>query len=241
MSVSLPAGADPAAVFLSLSGSGGFKHNARLGGDRTILFEGLQPGTYYLKPLLREHSFEPPVANLQLEDGQQLELDLTAVRTAWGISGLVTSGAQQGLEVGSLRDQVLGFDCVFLRCVWADLAIAVAQWHRVSSPTLPVACVCSCHCHDCWCTCRGVGFIAGGRQPSTLVQLSHSHDPLLPLPPSSLPAVHTSCRRLASPAQQPQSEARLCLALWWRPAEVTLVLCWTAPLRTTVGRTGWAT
>jgi hypothetical protein len=92
VSVSLPAGADPAAVFLSLSGSGGFKHNARLGPDRTILFQGLQPGTYYLKPLLREHSFEPPVADVQLDDGQQLELELTAVRTAWGISGAVTSG-----------------------------------------------------------------------------------------------------------------------------------------------------
>lgn len=95
MSVSLPAGADPAAVFLSLSGSGGFKHNARLGGDHSILFQGLQPGTYYLKPLLREHSFEPLVADLRLEDGEQLELELTAVRTAWGVSGSVTSGAQQ--------------------------------------------------------------------------------------------------------------------------------------------------
>lgn len=80
-------------MFLSLSGSGGFKHNARLGSDLAITFQGLQPGTYYLKPLLREHSFDPPVADLQLADGQQMKLTLKAVRTAWGISGAVKSGA----------------------------------------------------------------------------------------------------------------------------------------------------
>jgi hypothetical protein len=77
---------------MSLSGSGGFKHNARLGADKTIVFQGLQPGTYYLKPLLREHSFDPPVADVQLADGEQLDLQLTAVRTAWGVSGSVKSG-----------------------------------------------------------------------------------------------------------------------------------------------------
>lgn len=94
MTVDLPAGTDPTGVFLSLSGSGGFKHNARLRADQAITFQGLQPGTYYLKPLLREHSFEPPVADLQLADGQQMELTLSAVRSAWGISGAVKSGGR---------------------------------------------------------------------------------------------------------------------------------------------------
>ena len=92
VTVDLPAGTDPSGVFLSLSGSGGFKHNARLGADRSITFTDLQPGTYYLKPLLREHSFDPPVADVRLADGQQMELTLTAVRAAWGISGAVKSG-----------------------------------------------------------------------------------------------------------------------------------------------------
>lgn len=92
VSVDLPGGTDPSGVFLSLSGSAGFKQNTRLGSDKTITFQGLQPGTYYLKPLLREHSFEPPVADLTLDDGQQMQLTLRAVRTAWGISGAVTSG-----------------------------------------------------------------------------------------------------------------------------------------------------
>lgn len=90
--MALPRDTDPSGVFLSLSGSGGFKHNTRLGSDRSSTFQGLQPGTFYLKPLLREHSFDPPVADIQLEDGQQMELELTAVRTAWGISGAVKSG-----------------------------------------------------------------------------------------------------------------------------------------------------
>lgn len=94
MTVDLPSGAEPSAVFLSLSGSGGFKNNARLGADRSLTFYDLQPGTYYLKPLLREHTFEPPVADLQLEDGQAVDMTLTAVRKAWGISGVVTSGAE---------------------------------------------------------------------------------------------------------------------------------------------------
>ena len=40
---------------------------------------------------MREHSFDPPVADLQLADGEQKEVALTAVRTAWGISGAVKS------------------------------------------------------------------------------------------------------------------------------------------------------
>jgi hypothetical protein len=60
-----------------------------------VVFQGLQPGTYYLKPLLREHSFDPPVADLRLADGEQKEVALTAVRTAWGISGAVKSSEVQ--------------------------------------------------------------------------------------------------------------------------------------------------
>jgi hypothetical protein len=92
VSVDLPAGTSPSAVFLSLSGSGGFSSNARLGPDSTLAFQDLRPGTYYLKPLLREHQFEPPVADLALEDGQAATVTLRAVRNAWGISGAVTSG-----------------------------------------------------------------------------------------------------------------------------------------------------
>lgn len=99
VSVDLPPTAEPSAVFLSLSGSGGFKNNARLGSERTLTFYDLQPGVYYLKPLLREHRFEPPVAEMELSDGQAADVRLTAVRTAWGISGLVTSG-----EVDSQQD-----------------------------------------------------------------------------------------------------------------------------------------
>lgn len=92
--VDLPQAADPSGVFLSLSGSGGFKNNARLGSDKSLTFYDLQPDVYYLKPLLREHQFDPPVAEMQLSDGQAEQVRLTAVRTAWGISGVVTSGGQ---------------------------------------------------------------------------------------------------------------------------------------------------
>ncbi|KAF6256204.1 hypothetical protein COO60DRAFT_1702424 [Scenedesmus sp. NREL 46B-D3] len=91
VAVDLPAGTNAAGVFLSLSGSGGFKSNARLGPDSSLTFHDLQPGTYYLKPLLREHQFEPPVADLALGDGQAATVTLTAVRNAWGISGAVVS------------------------------------------------------------------------------------------------------------------------------------------------------
>jgi hypothetical protein len=94
VSVKLPAGTQPSAVFLSLSGSSGFKSNARLGPGSSLTFQDLQPGIYYLKPLLREHQFEPPVADLALEEGQAAEVTLTAVRSAWGISGAVTSGKE---------------------------------------------------------------------------------------------------------------------------------------------------
>lgn len=97
VSVDLPAGTQPSAVFLSLSGSGGFKSNARLGPDSSLTFQDLQPGTYYLKPLLREHQFEPPVADLVLADGQAAAVTLTAVRSAWGIGGTVTSGEERCL------------------------------------------------------------------------------------------------------------------------------------------------
>jgi hypothetical protein len=105
VAVVLPAGTSPSAVFLSLSGSGGFKSNARLGPDSTLTFQDLQPGTYYLKPLLREHQFEPPVADLALKDGQAATVTLTAVRNAWGISGAVAAGTrhQQNL-VSSLKE-----------------------------------------------------------------------------------------------------------------------------------------
>ena len=71
------------------------------------MFQGLQPGTYYLKPLLREHSFDPPVAHLQLADGEQKEVALTAVRTAWGISGAVKSSK---CEIWGTEATLIGLD-----------------------------------------------------------------------------------------------------------------------------------
>lgn len=59
----------------------------------------MQPGTYYLKPLLREHSFDPPVADWQLADGEQEEVALTAVRTVWGISGAVKSSQSRSVTL----------------------------------------------------------------------------------------------------------------------------------------------
>jgi hypothetical protein len=68
--------------------------HCRLGADRILTFLDLQPGTYYLKPLLREHQFDPPMADIRLEDGEAREITLQAVRTSWGISGTVTSGRE---------------------------------------------------------------------------------------------------------------------------------------------------
>lgn len=71
-------------VLLSLTGDGSFVRNApvRPGDNHTFL--GLNPGSYFLRPLLKEYQFEPPTHAVDLQSGEQLTVHFSATRVAYG-------------------------------------------------------------------------------------------------------------------------------------------------------------
>ncbi|XP_002975824.2 nodal modulator 1 [Selaginella moellendorffii] len=78
-------------VLLSLSGDDGYRKNAVAPPGGKFAFDGMFPGSFYLRPLLKEYSFSPPAQALELLSGATLETTFIARRTAYSIYGRVSS------------------------------------------------------------------------------------------------------------------------------------------------------
>ncbi|KAM4584395.1 BOS complex subunit NOMO1 [Odontesthes bonariensis] len=77
-------------VLLSLSG-GHFRSNLLTQDTGLLTFSNLSPGQYYFKPMMKEFRFEPASQMITVEEGQNLSIDITGVKTAYSCYGAVQS------------------------------------------------------------------------------------------------------------------------------------------------------
>uniref|UniRef100_A0A3P9MQS5 Nodal modulator n=1 Tax=Oryzias latipes TaxID=8090 RepID=A0A3P9MQS5_ORYLA len=77
-------------VLLSLSG-GQFRSNLLTQDTGLLTFNNLSPGQYYFKPMMKEFRFEPASQMITVEEGQNLSIDITGIKTAYSCYGAVQS------------------------------------------------------------------------------------------------------------------------------------------------------
>ena len=83
-------------VLLSLSGMS-YRSNNMTNAHGTLEFLNLSPGPYFLKPMLKEYLFEPPQLSLEIQEGAQKNVTISAVRIEYSCFGKVTSLNRQVL------------------------------------------------------------------------------------------------------------------------------------------------
>ncbi|GBG60819.1 hypothetical protein CBR_g12556 [Chara braunii] len=76
-------------VLLSLSGAGGYRKNAVSGPTGSFSFTGLFPGSYFLRPMLKEYSFTPAAEAIVLKGGESKLVEFIARRVAYSVRGSV--------------------------------------------------------------------------------------------------------------------------------------------------------
>uniref|UniRef100_A0A673CEK0 Nodal modulator n=1 Tax=Sphaeramia orbicularis TaxID=375764 RepID=A0A673CEK0_9TELE len=77
-------------VLLSLSG-GQFRSNLLTQDTGLLTFNNLSPGQYYFKPMMKEFRFEPASQMITVEEGQNLSIDISGIKTAYSCYGAVQS------------------------------------------------------------------------------------------------------------------------------------------------------
>lgn len=78
-----------AGVIVSLTSAGGFVKNAATPAEGTLKYHGLEPGSYYVKPILKEYVFEPSQQTVAIADGADVTVRLNARRVAYSVFGRV--------------------------------------------------------------------------------------------------------------------------------------------------------
>lgn len=66
-------------VLVAAAGGVGFRQNSQTGADGKVTLSGLNPGEYFIKPVLKEYRFEPSSKLVQIEDGASVELQIKYV------------------------------------------------------------------------------------------------------------------------------------------------------------------
>jgi hypothetical protein len=77
-------------VLVSLSGDG-YRSSNITEDDGRFTFSGLFPGTYYLRPLLKEYEFQPNFKPVSVVEGATVEETFIALRVAYSVFGTVIS------------------------------------------------------------------------------------------------------------------------------------------------------
>ncbi|KAG8045309.1 hypothetical protein GUJ93_ZPchr0008g12534 [Zizania palustris] len=77
-------------VLLSLSGEEGYRNNSVSGSGGTFSFGNLFPGSFYLRPLLKEYKFTPSAVAVDLNSGESKGVEFRATRVAYSAMGSVT-------------------------------------------------------------------------------------------------------------------------------------------------------
>jgi hypothetical protein len=74
-------------VLLSLSGDHGYRKNAATSAGAGFSFNDLFPGSFYLRPLLKEYSFAPAAQAIEVGSGEIKEVAFSARRIAYRYFG----------------------------------------------------------------------------------------------------------------------------------------------------------
>ncbi|GAB2282181.1 hypothetical protein Dimus_016732 [Dionaea muscipula] len=77
-------------VLLSLSGEYGYRNNSITKAGGSFSFDNLFPGSFYLRPLLKEYAFSPAAQAIELDSGESKEIVFEAIRVAYSAMGAVT-------------------------------------------------------------------------------------------------------------------------------------------------------
>ncbi|KAK1277905.1 hypothetical protein QJS04_geneDACA007053 [Acorus gramineus] len=77
-------------VLLSLSGEDGYRNNSITSAEGIFIFDNLFPGSFYLRPMLKEFSFSPPAQAIELGSGVSTEVTFHATRVAYSATGTVS-------------------------------------------------------------------------------------------------------------------------------------------------------
>ncbi|XP_021744068.1 nodal modulator 1-like [Chenopodium quinoa] len=77
-------------ALLSLSGDDGYRNNSITGVGGHFAFENLFPGSFYLRPLLKEYAFSPRAQPIELGSGESKEVVFEATRVAYSAMGMIT-------------------------------------------------------------------------------------------------------------------------------------------------------
>ncbi|XP_062197301.1 uncharacterized protein LOC133900188 [Phragmites australis] len=85
-------------VLLSLSGEEGYRNNSISSSGGTFSFDNLFPGSFYLRPLLKEYKFTPSVIAIDLSSGESRDVEFRATRVAYSALGSVTLLTGQSKE-----------------------------------------------------------------------------------------------------------------------------------------------
>ncbi|KAJ8623402.1 hypothetical protein MRB53_031931 [Persea americana] len=94
-------------VLLSLSGEDGYRNNSITGAGGSFFFDYLFPGSFYLRPLLKEYSFSPPAQAIELGSGESKEVVFHATRVAYSAMGtisLLSGQPKEGVSVEARSD-----------------------------------------------------------------------------------------------------------------------------------------
>ncbi|XP_071689841.1 uncharacterized protein [Rutidosis leptorrhynchoides] len=94
-------------VLLSLSGEDGYRNNSISAAGGNFVFDNLFPGSFYLRPLLKEYAFSPSAQAIELGSGESREVTFHATRVAYSAMGVVTllSGLlKEGVSVEARSD-----------------------------------------------------------------------------------------------------------------------------------------
>lgn len=63
-------------VLVAAAGGVGYRQNSQTGPDGKVTLNSLNPGEYFIKPVLKEYRFEPSSKLVQIEDGATVELQI---------------------------------------------------------------------------------------------------------------------------------------------------------------------
>jgi hypothetical protein len=94
-------------VLLSLSGDDGYRNNSIADAGGIFTFGNLFPGSFYLRPLLKEYAFSPRAQAIELGSGETKEVVFQATRVAYSAMGTITllSGQpKEGVSVEARSD-----------------------------------------------------------------------------------------------------------------------------------------
>lgn len=99
------AGAALPGVVLSFSGDA-YRHNGLSNATGVFVAPNLFPGRYFLRPMLKEYSFLPSSLDVEILEGHNTEVLISATRVAYSVFGCVTS--VNGNPVGNVTITAVG-------------------------------------------------------------------------------------------------------------------------------------